>query len=108
MVKRALLAGWRRQAGMRPGLAPGANRTDSTGVHCLRVQTSAASAATSKEIMMDITINVPKWMARDLEADTENNEFSAEIVERALLAYYKELYDPLTGQRTKVHLGGTF
>lgn len=55
---------------------------------------------------MDITINVPTWMAHDLAADTESKEFNAELVERALLAYYKELYDPLTGQRTKVHLGG--
>ncbi len=57
---------------------------------------------------MEITINVPTWMARDLAADTESKEFTAEIVERAMLAYYKELYDPLTGQRTKVHLGGNF
>jgi hypothetical protein len=57
---------------------------------------------------MEITIHVPAWMASDLAADTESKEFSAEIVERALLAYYKELYDPLTGQRTKVHLGGNF
>ena len=47
-------------------------------------------------------------MARDLAAGTESKEFSAEIVERALLAYYKELYNPLTGQRTKVHLSGDF
>lgn len=58
--------------------------------------------------MMELTINIPAWMARDLAAYTENKEFGAEHVERALLAYYKELYDPLSGQRTKVHLGGPF
>lgn len=28
-MKRALLAGWRRQAGLCPGVAPGANKADS-------------------------------------------------------------------------------
>ena len=54
---------------------------------------------------MQITINVPDWMARDLSND-ENKEFNPELVERALLAYYKELYDPLTGRRTKAFLNG--
>lgn len=57
---------------------------------------------------MEITINLPDWMARDLAADTETKEFSVEIVERALVRYYTELYDPSTGQRTKVQLGGSF
>ncbi|MGB3747401.1 MAG: hypothetical protein WA961_04310 [Rhodanobacter sp.] len=107
-MKRALLAGWRRQAGLCPGVAPGANKANSSGIYGRRVRPCAASAAPSKENLMEITINVPTWMARDLAADTESKEFTAEIVERAMLAYYKELYDPLTGQRTKVHLGGNF
>ena len=57
---------------------------------------------------MEITINLPAWMARDLAADAETKEFNVEIVERALVRYYTELYDPSTGQRTKVQLGGSF
>jgi len=56
---------------------------------------------------MQITIDVPDWMAGDLSED-EGKEFSPELVERALLAYYKEIYDPLTGKRTKIFLNGSF
>lgn len=57
---------------------------------------------------MEITINLPTWMARDFAADTESKECNAEFIERALLAYYKELYDPVSGQKTKAFLSGPF
>lgn len=57
---------------------------------------------------MQITIEVPDWMARDFTADSESNEFDAEIVERVLLSWYATLYDAATGRRVKVHLDGPF
>lgn len=57
---------------------------------------------------MQVTIEVPDWMARDIAQDNESKEFNAELVERVFFACYKTLYDPATGQRTKVYLDGSF
>lgn len=64
--------------------------------------------AAQKETIMQVTIEVPNWMASDLAKDTDDKNFNPEIVERALFDYYKTLYDIATGQRTKVYLEGTF
>ena len=51
---------------------------------------------------MGITINVPEWMVRDLANAMRAEEMSAEIVERALVRLYAEVFNPLTGQQMKV------
>lgn len=51
---------------------------------------------------MEITINVPDWMARYLANAVRAEEVSAELVERALMRLYAECFNPLTGQQTKV------
>lgn len=50
---------------------------------------------------MEMTINVPDWMACDLANAMRTEELSAEIVERALARLYAELFNPLTGQQIK-------
>lgn len=58
---------------------------------------------------MQITINVPDWMASDYEAQT-GTKFDASRVEIAARAYYGRLYDPMYNpnltQRALVTLHG--
>lgn len=51
---------------------------------------------------MEITINVPDWMAFDFANAARAEKVSAEILERAVARLYAELFNPLTGQQTKV------
>lgn len=51
---------------------------------------------------MEITINVPVWMACDIAMAMRIEVVNAEVIERALARMYAELFDPLTGQQTKV------
>ena len=55
-----------------------------------------------EEKKVEITINMPEWMVRDLANAMRAEEVSAEIVERALVRLYAEVFNPLTGQQTKV------
>jgi hypothetical protein len=48
--------------------------------------------------MMQITINVPDWMAKDYEVRT-GTKFDASVVGIAARAYYGRLFDPVYNQK---------
>jgi hypothetical protein len=72
VVKSALIAGWRRQSGMRPGGGTPDQVKVPNGHALVGISSSALRCFTFGETKMQITIDVPEWMASDIEARTKN------------------------------------
>lgn len=95
VVKRALAAGWRRQSGMRPGGGTPDQVNVPTGHTLVGIKPTAAFCCINfGETTMQITINVPDWIAHDLEA-RRKKPLDADLVETALRVYYMELVAPV-------------
>ena len=94
VVKRAPTVGWRRRSGMRPGGGTPDQVKVPAGHALVGIKSAAACCCfTFRETKMQITIDVPDWMARDLVR--RNKPLDADLVGMALRGYYMELVAPV-------------